>query len=254
MCRLVRDQGSPCATRFGSGHIDLKASNGLALHGATKIRLKFRVQIRHHLLNCSAQVLLDRASSHLCQLPVQAYVPQVTIKKPKPYWSPVVHCLQLRELVCRQPLKAAEGCVFPGKSNAGGNPLPGNSHGRGKALRRFRLSEEPALPNVASKPHEHLCLLLGFHAFCHGGKPQALPQANDGRDDLAAAALPHHGGDKTAVHLQLIEGQRLQVEQAGIPGAEVVQGQFAAQFLQFLSNQSGLLQIVVEGTFSDFDH
>ena len=95
---------------------------------------------------------------------------------------------------------------------------------------------------------------MGFHAFGHGREPQVLPQPNNGRHNLAAVALLHHGADKTLVHFQLVEGQRLQVAQAGIAGAEIVQGKLTAQLLQLLYNQTGLRQIVGHGALCDLDH
>ena len=143
-------------------------------------------------------------------------------------------------------------------------PSAGERHRRGEDLRRRRehagdflrgrrLAVEPALSQIASEPEQHAGLGGGLDAFGHRHQSQALAEPHHGRDDLAAFADLGHRTHKTAVHLQLVEGQRLKMQKAGIAGAEVVERQPAPELLQFDRDGTGAGQVLEQRALGHFD-
>ncbi len=119
---------------------------------------------------------------------------------------------------------------------------------------RNRPAVEPALSFIASEPEQHLRLVAGLDAFGHRAQAETLAQTDDRRRDLAAFERDPHRPDKSGVHLQFIERQRLQVPQARIAGAEVVQREPHAQVLQFAGDRACLHDVAHERAFRYFKH
>jgi hypothetical protein len=94
-------------------------------------------------------------------------------------------------------------------------------------------------------------LLQGHKLWLDLRKSEALPQPNNGRHNLAAVALLYNGADKTLVHFQLVEGKRLQVAQARIAGAEIVQCKLTARIPE--SELSDFLRSVTNPLKSHLD-
>ena len=82
---------------------------------------------------------------------------------------------------------------------------------------------EPALADVAAQPEEHVGDGLAFDAFGDGGEAEAVAEADDGGGDLSALPRVRHGADEAGVDLEFVEGEELEVAEAGVAGAEVVE-------------------------------
>ena len=87
-------------------------------------------------------------------------------------------------------------------------------------------------------------LLLGLHAL--GGDAQVQPAGHrdDGGDDGRIVGIMAQVLDERAVDLQRVDGEALQVRQARVAGAEVVDGQAHAHLVQLLERLHGLVGVV----------
>ena len=101
----------------------------------------------------------------------------------------------------------------------------GNRHRPGIAI---------ALQQMRAMTAQIIFLLQGFHAFGHHGQAQLGSQLQDAVQDIGRQAVTADAGHKTAVDFQFVHIQLLQIGQAGMPGAKIVDGNTHAQIMQFL--------------------
>ena len=98
----------------------------------------------------------------------------------------------------------------------------------GDEIQRFGrahgLAEIEALPVIAAHPRQVGGLLFAFRAFRHHFHAEIMRQRDDGTDDERRVAIGGHLCDEGAVHLQRIEGETLQIGEARIACAEIVEG------------------------------
>ena len=94
-------------------------------------------------------------------------------------------------------------------------------------------------------------MLLAIHPLCHDAHLQGLTQGDDGGDDGGIVASPLQGSDKAPVNLELVGGEALEVEQAGVAGAEVVDGDAKAELGQTVEDGEALLGLLHGGGFGD---
>ena len=82
--------------------------------------------------------------------------------------------------------------------------------------------EVPALAKRTAQPQHSLSLFARLDSLGNGPQPKALAEPYHSGHDFSAFAPFGHRGDKTAVYFQLVEGQRLEMEQAGIALSKIV--------------------------------
>ena len=87
---------------------------------------------------------------------------------------------------------------------------------------------------------------LVFDAFGDGDKTETVAETNDGGGNLSALAGEGHGTDEGGVNFELVEGKGLKMAEAGVAGAEVVEGEPGALLLQFVRDEVGELRVADE--------
>src|ERR1035441_7927604 len=92
-----------------------------------------------------------------------------------------------------------------------------------KILGRQGPPEVPSLAKLTAQPQHSLSLFACLDSFGNGPQPKALAEPYHSGNDLSAFPSFGHRGDKTAVYFQLVEGQRLEMEQAGIALSKIVE-------------------------------
>src|SRR5687768_17083030 len=95
-----------------------------------------------------------------------------------------------------------------------------------------RPADEVALDEIAAAAFQVLALRLGLHAFADHLDVQGMRERHDGRDDGALVMVAGHLGGERAVDLELVDREALQVGQAGVAGAEIVDHHRHAELLQ----------------------
>jgi len=87
-----------------------------------------------------------------------------------------------------------------------------------------RGREQVSLAELAAEGQQYVTLLVGFHAFgddLHADRAGELDDAGDDGGVFGFAAQPV---DEGPVDLQFVDGEPFEVDQAGVAGAEVVDG------------------------------
>src|SRR5687768_1177630 len=97
-----------------------------------------------------------------------------------------------------------------------------------------RPADEVALEEVAAAALEVVALRLGLDALAHHLDVERMRQRHDRRDDGALVRVGGHLGGERAVDLELVDREALQVGQAGVAGAEVVDHHRHAEILQLV--------------------
>src|SRR5258706_694623 len=114
----------------------------------------------------------------------------------------------------------------------------------GRLFHRQRPAEQEALDLVAFVFAQEAQLLGGFHAFCNHAQIHAVAEldhgARNGRIVRVGADVAHEG----LVYFQPVHREALQIAQARIPGAEIVDAQAHAEFLQRVQCLDELLCIL----------
>ena len=120
-------------------------------------------------------------------------------------------------------------------------------------LGRDGAAIEPALADVAAEPEEHVGDGLVFDAFGDGGEAEAVAETDDGGGDLSALARVRHGADEAGVDLEFVEGEELEVAEAGVAGSEVVEREAGALLFQFGCDAGGVFGVADEGALGDLE-
>ncbi|MNR32798.1 hypothetical protein D3C85_1504170 [compost metagenome] len=95
-------------------------------------------------------------------------------------------------------------------------------------------------------------MLGGFNPFGDNVQVQALAQADDAADQPGIVVVAAHLADKRLVDLQHIDGEFLQIAEARIPGAEVIDGQAHTQLLDRLQGDDRGVDVAHQHAFGDF--
>jgi hypothetical protein len=77
---------------------------------------------------------------------------------------------------------------------------------------------------VTSGLSQERCLLGPFDPFGHGVEAEPASKPNDGMYDLQAAGLGQHFSDERAIDLKFVNVELVQITQARISGAEIIDG------------------------------
>src|ERR1041384_2306427 len=118
-------------------------------------------------------------------------------------------------------------------------------------LSRRRLGEQEALHLVAAGEPQQNALLLGLHALAQNRETEGASERHDGLDDDAAVGGLAERDDETAVDLELVEWEALEIAEVGIAGAEVVERDADAELVQILNAFDHLVRIVDQHAFGD---
>lgn len=117
---------------------------------------------------------------------------------------------------------------------------------------RHGLGKQVALGPGAAEAFQRVQFCGGLHAFDDACQLHVLAQGNQRLDDLEAGRVEVDVGDEGAIHLQFGQRQRVYLAEAGIAGAEVVEGNAAAQLAKPADRSLGLRQVLDGGGFGDF--
>ncbi len=120
-------------------------------------------------------------------------------------------------------------------------------------LGRPRFCEQKALHLVAAgEPQQH-ALLVGLDAFGQHFHAERMAERDDRLDDGAGMAGGAQRADEGAVDLDLAEREFLQVAQARIAGAEIVERDAHPERAQRFEPLQGLLRVVDQNPFGHFE-
>jgi len=96
-------------------------------------------------------------------------------------------------------------------------------------VRGHRAREEEALKFVAVGATQDSDLLRGLHALGNHLQAESVTEPDDGARDCEIGRVVEHVVHERAVHLQLVERKAVQIVQARIAGAEIIDGQSDAE-------------------------
>ena len=117
-----------------------------------------------------------------------------------------------------------------------------------------RAGEQIALHFLAAgEPQQH-ALLLGLDALGQQRQVERAAERHDRLHQRLAAGIAAERRDEAPVDLELVEIEALQIGQAGIAGAEIVERQPDAERLQRIEPRLGLVRIVDQHALGDFEH
>ncbi|MNY43724.1 hypothetical protein D3C86_1787030 [compost metagenome] len=94
-------------------------------------------------------------------------------------------------------------------------------------------------------------LLLGLDAFGDDIQIEAPAQADDRADQGGIVGVIAQATNERLIDFQHIDGEPAQIAQAGISGAEVIDGQPNPQHLQPVQRGHGRLDVLHQYTFGD---
>ncbi len=211
------------------GNEDFKAAVRLAVERTQEIRLALRKFVGDDFGDWPAEVRGDREVVYLREAFIEADETQIAIEKTEADGGAIVDRVELGQAL------GGEGLQSKGQAGVG-EPRAQLGRGGWGRIESFResfrkllgwdgASVEPALADVATQPEEHVGDGLAFDAFSDRDQAKAVAEADDGGGDLSALPRVRHGANEAGVDLEFVEGELLQVAQAGVAGPEVVQGQ-----------------------------
>ncbi len=116
------------------------------------------------------------------------------------------------------------------------------------------LGEQKALHLVAAGKAQQHPLLVGLDAFGQHLHAERVAERDDRLDDGAGIARRAQRGDEGAVDFEPVEREFLQIAQARIAGAEIVERGRDAKRAQGFELGLGFLRIVDQDAFGHFEH
>ena len=232
-------------------HFD--AEDGFALQRAADKRLNEGKQVGNDFGDGFAEVRADGSAIHFCEAAVDADVAHAAIEEAEADGGSVVDGLDLREALGGEGFVSDEGVAVGVGGHDGGEGFGLGGEHAGDIVDGGGLAVKVALTEIAAQPEEHAGLRGSLDAFGDGSESEALAEADDSGDDFPALTHAGHGADETSVDLEAVEGEGLEVAQAGVAGAEVVEGEAAAELLQLAGNGIGAGEVFEERALGDFD-
>jgi hypothetical protein len=253
-CGLEGDEGGVNLTRPVWRWIgNFEARDGFAGEGAAEVRLKLSVKVRVNLGEGATEVSGDGDAVHFGEAPVDADVTKVAIEETETDRSPVVDGMELGEALGGKGLEAQRHGWIGGRGVEGRRRRHFVCEERGEFLGGDGFAVKVALTEVAAEPEEHVRVRLVFDTFGDGDKTEAVSEANNGCGDLSALSGEGHGTDEGGVDFELVEGKGLEMAEARVAGAEVVESEPGALLLQFVCDEVGELGIADKGTLGDLE-
>jgi hypothetical protein len=232
---------------------DFELGEGLALEDAQEIGFDGGKERGRHLLDGLTEMGGDGGTVHLAEAEVDADVAEVAIEEAEADGGAVVDGLQLGEALGGKGFEAGDSPAVAGRGQAQGVGLANFGDGFGDLRAGCGATVEPALPALAAEPEEHVRLLFGLDAFGDGDEAERVTETDGGGDDLAALAGAGHVHDKAAIDLELVEGEGLEVLEAGVAGAEVVEREATTEGLDAVSDGLRAGEVHKEGALGDLD-
>ena len=102
-----------------------------------------------------------------------------------------------------------------------------------------------------------VALLLGFNALGQHLQIQFECQVEDGVEDMHRQGIGADHGDKASIYLDVVDFELLQIAQAGVTGAKIIQGNLHAEpmqlFYQLQRGGGGLDQFAFSHLQNDDD-
>src|SRR5204863_4761785 len=123
----------------------------------------------------------------------------------------------------------------------------------GRAVGIQRPPGEIALQEVTAAIPQELALHRGFDAFGDYLNLERVREGHDRRDDGALVLVPGHVGDEGAVDLHLVHREALQVGEARVAGAEIVDGDRHAELLQAVERAQRDVAVLHRGGLGDLE-
>src|SRR5450830_952458 len=114
------------------------------------------------------------------------------------------------------------------------------------------FAEQETLTLLTAVGFEKFQLLKRLDAFGNDVQVQALAQADDGADQLRILAVFAQAAHEGLIDLQHIDGKPSQVTEAGITGAEIVDGQPHTQGLDVSQGDERVLDVLHQHALGDF--
>jgi hypothetical protein len=240
----------------GVGVADFEAGTGFAFESAAEVGFTEWEDGRHDLGDVAAEMGGDWEMVHLGEALVDADVAEVAVDEAEADGDAVVDGVELGEALGRESFEAEGkrgiGCWGAWFGSWGFRVESGGEDFR-ELFGRDGAAVEPALAEVAAEPEEHVGDGLGFDAFGDGGETEAVAKADDGGGDFAAVAGVVHGADETGIDFELVEGEGLEVAEAGVAGAEVVECETGALLFEFGGDAVGVLGVAGECALGDLE-
>src|SRR5262249_24791261 len=125
---------------------------------------------------------------------------------------------------------------------------------RENVFRSDRPAEVPALGTVAADRAQPLRLDLGLDSVGGHYQTQAVPEGHQAGQDRLVGRVDRGGTqalDERAGELEPAYRQRLQVDQVGVAGTEVVDGQPDPELGQLVQGRQGLVVLVHDRALGD---
>jgi hypothetical protein len=120
-------------------------------------------------------------------------------------------------------------------------------------LDQVGTADEIALHLVAGLARQEGALGLRLHPFRDDRNVEGTREAQDRADDLGRLGSGLKVGDEAAVDLDLVERERLEIGQRGVPGAEIVHRDADAERLQPSQQVEGAGEIADQHALGDLD-
>ena len=190
---------------------------------AEEVRLELLIEVGMDFGEGPAKMLGYGDIVHLGQPFVNTDIAEIAVEKAKADGRAVVDGVELGKSL------SGKGLETQRHGGVGGGGIERWGWGfvceeAGKLFSGNGLAVEVTLAKVAAEPEEHVCVSFIFDALGDGKEAEAVAEADDGGGDLSALAGEGHGTDEGGVDLELVEREGLEVAEAGVAGAEVVEG------------------------------
>src|SRR5665647_2063292 len=117
---------------------------------------------------------------------------------------------------------------------------------------RQRPTGQITLHLVAAFPHQGRVLGVSFDAFGQDRNVEAVAETDDRTNNRHGMAAVFQVANKSAVNLDLIERERMQIGQGRIPGSEIIQCDPHAERLEPSENRYRARKIVNQYALGDF--
>ena len=113
--------------------------------------------------------------------------------------------------------------------------MPGRIAGKPfhQVIERHRVADKKALAQIAVVRGEKGKLCCGFYAFRDDGDIQAVSHRDDRGDQRRISGITGQVADEGLVDLERADRVAFQIAQAGVTGAEIVDGDGHAEFVEF---------------------
>ena len=231
--RLIGDEmGIALLAGFGVGIgiADFEAGGGFALEGAKEKGFALVIDGGKDFRDVAAQVGGDGEMVDLGEAFVDADVAEVMVEETEADGDSVIDGVELGKALGGKGLEAERETGFGDGRAVFGREVGGCGgdsfgKGHGELFGWDGTAVEPALADVAAEPEEHVGDGLGFDAFGYGGEVEGVSETDDGGGDFSGLAGVVHRADEAGVDFDFVEGEELEMAEAGVAGAEVVEGE-----------------------------